>query len=265
MAHSLVLLLAASISVVAQLPAVTSGSDARAPALAPALSPTLVAAQTPAAATPFDLRAVDTSIVQVIVRVNNDDGTITVKQGTGVVLPNGYVFTAGHMFAQYSTVEVVFGGRSLRGLGGPGSGGVRLQHSSHWHPDKQKIWFFSGTDVVLLGGVDTPSWVAPARLSRHKAKEADLMTAVGLKDPQTPRIRTGGVTIETGKANLPATFEVDYSSTHGDSGGPVFHRDGSLAGIHVATITRTITYADGRQEQRVSSLAYDLSELQLPR
>lgn len=232
-------------------------------------NPLATTSATPPAATevsaPFDLRTVDTSIVQVIVRVNNDDGSVTVKQGTGVVLPNGYVFTAGHMFGTYSSVEVVFGGRNLRGLGGPGSGGVRLQHSSHWHPDKQKIWFFSGTDVVLLGGVDTPSWVTPARLSRSKAKENDLMTAVGLKDPQTPRVRTGGVTIETGKASLPATFEVDFPSTRGDSGGPVFHRDGSLAGIHVATITRTITYTDGRQEQRVSSLAYDLSELQLPR
>ncbi|MBX9737059.1 MAG: serine protease [Phycisphaerales bacterium] len=217
-----------------------------APSPKPTPKPPSTPAPTPAPAAPakIDTAPMDTAVVQVIVKTDLGNGTIQTSNGTGVYLGSGRVLTASHVISRYTTIEIIFGGRS----GQP-------QTSVAFDPRVGKLVSFPSRDVSVLTKINAPSWAASASIATASPKVGDQAVSYGLKDPATPRIRQGAVLASRQMKN---GIEVDAVSTKGDSGGPTFDSQLRVMGVHSANVTRTYKRPDGKQEEKTTSVSFNV-------
>lgn len=208
--------------------------------LAAAPSSTAAADRPDASPAPFDLAAVDSSLVMLRVMRQSGD-QLKGRQGTAVFIGKDRVLTAAHLFdAPFTQVELFFGGREGR----PRQRVVLPSNRLTLHR-------YDGVDVAVIRNVTAPTWAAAPPLAVQPPRVGDLMTSIGLKDIDSRRIRTGPVkdatpsggggdtTSGAESASEGGLFNIEFTSEEGDSGGPTFNDRGELVGIHTATGTRT--------------------------
>jgi serine protease Do len=168
----------------------------------------------PAPLTVDDLRALEKQVQAVVARCQPATVNLTLGpiQGSGVLVKDGYILTAGHISGVPGREVIVQlpDGRKLKGktLGHNGSidsGLIKLTEPGTWPTVAigQSAALKKGQWVVALG---QPGDYRPNRL---------------------PVVRLGRV-LDTG----PAVIRTDCTLTGGDSGGPLFDLDGKLVGIH---------------------------------
>lgn len=194
----------------------------------------------------FSPLAVDTAVVVVHVRRHTGSNAALAQTGTGVVLTDGRVLTATHLFKEaWNDVEIVFGGRA-----------GRSEQAVLWKGEPTHI---GDRDVTMLSDVRVPAWVKPVKVSKRAAAKGDSVVSFGLSRPSRPRLR-GGVIDELQRSG---GIVIDVNSSQGDSGGPTFNQNNELVGIHTGVMTRTWEGKWGKRADvfSLSARVTDLKEL----
>ena len=164
--------------------------------------------------------ALDCPTCVVFVRAIYADNTVS--QGTGVLLENGNVLTTRHVIVdewenQPNRIEVFFGGRNdhpkTDGLAGRGYA-LRITGKEG--------------DLAVITGCEVPAWAVGAHCSRNALKLGDRLVSVGLEHLDSVRLHSAKIS-ELDRQKPHALIKVQ--SQKGNSGGPVFEKNGQLVGI----------------------------------
>lgn len=169
-------------------------------------------------------------------------------QGTGVLIDGNRVVTAAHVVQGEGQtyppprIRVIFGGRNgkpeVEGL----TGGERYSWSDTFYGAPTVLP--PNGDLAVIDDVKVPDWAHPVALADTEPKEGDLLTSVGLESPDAVRVHAapyqgratrtiGWFNGEPVQENLPY-LKLGVQAQRGDSGGPVFNREGKLVGINSA-------------------------------
>lgn len=198
---------------------------------------------------PIDATSVELAAVHIRAIHNPGNGTITIKDGSGVYLGNGRVLTASHVLDAYTTIEVVFGGRS----GQPAT-------TCSFDSTKGKVLSYTGRDVTLITGIAAPAWAPIAKIAASPAKVGDQSVSIGVIANNTTRIRHGQI-VDT--ASTRGAFHADSTSQPGDSGGPTLNNQLEVVGICSGVMTATTFDKAGKQTRVSWSVSYDVAGLKV--
>jgi S1-C subfamily serine protease len=156
--------------------------------------------------------------------------------GSGVLIGNGMVLTAGHVVKDAWRAHIMFGGRG--------------SHPEEWDGRQQALHFefVRDTDLAIIRGVVQPDWAEPATIATRSPRRGERVTSFGLQNPKSWRLKSGTVTNLTDDER--GEFVADLQTQPGDSGGPVFNADGELVGLnrghsHGESMIVDITAIDG--------------------
>jgi len=186
----------------------------------------------------------DSSVVQIVVKTDLGNGMMQTSTGTGVYLGSGRVLTASHVVSRYTTIEVIFGGRSGQPL-----------TTATFDPSVGKLVSFPSRDVSVMTKVVAPSWATGASIAKTTPKAGEQAVSFGLKDPATSRVRQGPV---LPRGPMKNGIEIDAISTKGDSGGPTFDSALRVIGVHSGNVSRTRFLPDGRQDEKITSVSFNV-------
>lgn len=159
--------------------------------------------------------------------------------GSGVYIGNGEIITAAHVAKEASS-----------------AGKMTIKNSKGETAQATVLWYDAKTDVALLKLDVALNNVVSARLAceRPDVNVGDRLEAIGAP-LNLINIHTYGYVagIVTKRAGDQVNFIADLTIAPGNSGGPVFSDDGTLAGITVATAVATL---DGGLSRSLVALSY---------
>jgi S1-C subfamily serine protease len=161
-----------------------------------------------------DLRALEKQVQVVIAKVQPATVGVIIgfAQGSGVIIKDGYVLTAGHVSDKPGRPAVIrlADGRKLKGKtlghnGGIDSGLIKIEEAGK----------FPTVEMGKSADLKKGQWVIAIG---HPG---------GFRPNRTPVVRLGRVLSAT-----PTAINTDCALVGGDSGGPLFDLDGKVIGIH---------------------------------
>jgi serine protease Do len=161
-----------------------------------------------------DLRALEKQVQAVVARVQAATVGVSVgpAQGSGVIIKDGYVLTAGHVSGKPGrdvTIRLP-DGRKLKG---------------------KTLGNNAGIDSGLIKILDKGTFPTVEMGKSADLKKGDWIISIGhpggFRATRTPVVRLGRVLSVTGEAVL-----TDCTLVGGDSGGPLFDLKGRVVGIH---------------------------------
>lgn len=224
----------------------------------PAKPSTPTSPTTPAS---IDLSAVETSVVHIRVRTDLGNGTVELKNGTGVYLGNGMVLTASHVVNRFTQIDIDFARPAAAATkDAPATQATTESHA--FDPTVGKLVSYPRHDVSVLTGIQAPAWASAAKLAPKGPAVGDQVVSVGLTGEFKRRVRQGPVVDTT---SMGKTFQVDAPTQKGDSGGPTFNASGEVVGVHSSELTMIGRLPDGKRVTRVVSVSYHVAGLELPK
>ncbi len=152
--------------------------------------------------------------------------TVPSGEGSGVIVRDGVVLTAGHVALEHEPVEVTF------------YDGTTEDFTVAWNG-------FPDIDLAVLVGETSPGTVATLRCELE-AQRGENILAIG--HPYTlPWITTWGRVASDGATDTPrgSLAVIDVTLNPGNSGGPIFDEQGQLIGIVSIVISTSVGVALG--------------------
>jgi S1-C subfamily serine protease len=161
-----------------------------------------------------DLRALEKQVQAVVAKVLPATVAVSIgpAQGSGVLVKDGYVLTAGHVSGQPGRTVILHlsDGRKLKGKTLGRNGDI---------------------DSGMIQVLDKGTWPTAPLGNAAKLKKGQWVISIGhpggYRANRTPVVRLGRVLAVT-----PNVILTDCTLVGGDSGGPLFDLDGNVVGIH---------------------------------